>query len=94
MWEFIIHLVKTEHMTYCKSSDNIREKYVATQKQHRVDWVKPRPMSFCSQCLLFGLGRDYHPIYFFSSKLKNCQIELGEHIVALKRYCCLTAAMV
>lgn len=65
VWEFIIHLVKTEHMTSCKSSDNIREKYVATQKERRVGCGKPGPMRFYSQCLLFGLGRDYHLIYFF-----------------------------
>jgi len=63
VWEFIIRLVKTEHVTSHKSSDNIREKCVATQKERRVGCVKPGPVYFCSQCLLPGLGRHCHLIF-------------------------------
>lgn len=42
VWEFVIHPVKTEHMTSCKSSDRVHEKkYVAPQKACRVGCVKP-----------------------------------------------------
>lgn len=62
VWEFLIHLVRTEHVTCCKSSGRVRDN-VATQKEHRGGCVTPGPVCFHSQCLLFGLGRDNHLIY-------------------------------